>query len=169
LVDRAGNVGVISQPIVVDMTPPSINLFSLDFATNNKGLRGDIDSHGDGVDPYYGYWDEPSVNIEVVSLSYAEDYRRSNDVFVKDYRYTHVPVMHDFGLGWVTTENNIGQSSRVFREIYVPEGNSQPIVVYVADLAGNVVSRQILVTVDQTVPAGFAQIVLDVDTDSQGD
>ena len=145
--DNAGNVRLVSQSIVVDIEPPSINTWSVD-------LFLDEDSQGDGVPPYYGYFDNSAVSLNVITLNYGESNKRIKDLFV--------------AVDNSQITNPTGQVELVFSSINVLEG-AHHLTVFVSDRAGNVVTRSIRVTVDTMAPNGAIEIVLAEAKDSQGD
>ncbi|OGI11147.1 MAG: hypothetical protein A2Y40_00730 [Candidatus Margulisbacteria bacterium GWF2_35_9] len=179
LVDRAGNVYVVSQSLIVDITPPSINNFVLDFAFNTTNFRGDIDSGDDGIHPYYGYFDDNGVDIDVLSINYKEEYPRVNHLFVRstgesvgadyDYSVKNVYATHNYGNVLMVVENELGQTHNIFMNVNTLEGRQREIIVYVSDLAGNVATKGIIVTVDLNAPVGDAEIIFIMDKDSGND
>ncbi|MEI7942179.1 MAG: hypothetical protein WCH76_03300, partial [Candidatus Riflemargulisbacteria bacterium] len=186
IVDRAGNVQYASYSIIADITTPNISAFMIEFATasillrdgiTSRDITGDVDSGLDGIDPYYGYFDDISVDVMIVTISYSDANARRNAYFVRavessvtaDYQYKFQSSSATYNSnGVVVTESAYGQSSFIFDDVRTNVIGNQPVILYVSDRAGNVVTREIFVTVDITPPIGNAELSLSNDIDLSG-
>lgn len=148
--DKAGNVVTAEVRVTVDTKIPT-GYFEI-------VLSEDVDSGGDGVDPYNSEWyDSNTINVNVVLDKVNDNLGlRNNKYFIKDDVYKP-----NYGSGSVSSHNLLIKTTE-------GGGQARQIIVGIADKAGNIYAKTSRVYVDLTNPTILNAWVKNDNTDTDG-
>lgn len=142
-VDRAGRGSQVFKNVESSTIVP-INL--------NAALVNDRDSSSqqDGIDPETGYYDSPTISMTWQKPTYWGRLR--------EQPYS----ININGEGWGSWFGTEGM------QLALTPNNAFSLTIRAADMAGNVVTSQILVTVDMEVPIGSFEFIISDDVPHNG-